>query len=217
MKSTCEEISDKLSGFVDGEIGAAALEDIAAHLERCPDCRDKENTQRAVKAVLSNPELRQAPPHDVRARIMRAVERQPEGFSFGALVQRLFEFQPLPAFASVVVVIGLSAILAFWGGKTMFTNNTAEEPLALLMNAQMEGEVVCIDCELLNISKTPYVHDDNHRLGLRCKDGHFWNILQTSKGSELSSVGHLMHRRIIVKGHIFPTQHLVEVTEYTVI
>jgi len=217
MKSTCEEISDKLSGFVDGEIGATAIQDIAAHLEHCPDCSDKEKTQRAVKSTLTNPALRTATPHDARARLIRSIEHQPERFSFGALVQRLFEFQPVPAFATVIAVVALTGILSFWGGHKMFTSTTAEEPLALLMNTQIEGEIVCIDCEVLNISKTPYVHDDKHRLGLRCNDGHFWNILQTAKGSELSSIAHLMHRRIIVKGHIFPTQHLVEVTEYTVI
>jgi anti-sigma factor (TIGR02949 family) len=217
MKSTCEEISDRLSAFVDGEIGAAAIEDIAAHLEQCPGCSDKEKTQRAVKSALNNPALRTATPHDARARIMRAIERQRERLSFGSLVQRLFEFQPVPAFASIIGVVALTGILSLWGGHKMFSTTTAEEPLALLMNTEMEGEVVCIDCELLNISKTPYVHDYKHRLGLRCNKGHFWSILQTAKGSELSSVGHLMHRRIIVKGHIFPTQHLVEVTDYTVI
>ncbi len=217
MKSTCEEISERLSGFIDGEIGAVAIQDITAHLAQCSDCSDKAKTQRAVKSTLANPALRLATPHDVRVRLIRAIEHQPERFSFGALVQRLFEFQPVPAFASIVVVAGLSAILAFWGGKTIFTNITAEEPLALLMNTQLEGEVVCIDCELLDISKTTYVHDEHHRLGLRCNDGHYWNILQTAKGSEFSSVGHLMHRRIIVKGHIFPEQHLVDIKEYSVI
>jgi anti-sigma factor (TIGR02949 family) len=218
MKPTCEEIGEKLAGFVDGEIAADAADEIAAHVSHCSNCGDREKTQRAVKAVLSNPAVRQSTPHDVRARIMRSIERLPENMTFGSLVKRLFEFQPLPAFASLIFLVALPlTIVLLWGGQKEHLQPSPEEPLALVMNGQMEGEVVCIDCELLNISKTPYVHDERHRLGLRCTDGHYWNILQTDKGSELSSVGHLMHRRILVRGHIFPTQHLVEVTDYSVI
>lgn len=217
MKSTCEKISDKLSGFIDGEIGAVAIQDITAHLEHCPDCSDKEKTQRAVKSTLTNPALRLATPHDVRARLVRAIEHQPERFSFGALVQRLFEFQPVPAFATVIAVVALTGILSFWGGHKMLTNTAAHEPLALLVNSEMEGEVVCIDCELLAVSGTPHIHDANHRAGLRCNDGQFWNILQTDKGTEFGRLENLISKRVRVKGHIFPEQHLVDITEYSVI
>jgi len=217
MKSTCEEVSDKLSGFVDGEIGAPAIQDITAHLEHCPDCSDKEKTQRAVKSTLTNPALRLSTPHDVRARLIRAIVRQPERLSFGALVQRLFEFQPVPAFAAVIAIVALSGLFSFWSGQRIITNTAAKEPLALLINSEMEGEVVCIDCELLAVSGTPHIHDANHRAGLRCTDGHFWNILQTDKGTELGRLENLMSKRVRVKGHIFPEQHLVDITEYSVI
>jgi len=217
MKSTCEEISEKLAGFVDGEIDAAAVSAIAAHMERCPDCRDREKTQRAVKGMLSNPALRQATPHQARARILRAIESQAERLSFGALVRRLFEFQPLPSFATLALLIALPAAFAFWSGSKIFSTPAAEAPLIIQMNSELEGEVVCVDCELLTLTKTAFVHDATHRLGLRCNNGHFWNILQTGKGTELSTVGHLMHRRIIIKGHLFPTEHVVEVMDYSVI
>lgn len=217
MKPTCQEISESLSGYIDGEITAETKRDIAAHLEQCPTCGDKEKNQRSVKVAMRNPALRQAAPHDVRARIMRAIERHPERVSFGALLRRLFEFQPLPSIATAVLLIALSTTIALWGGRKIYSDPASQPPLAILMNSQMEGEVVCVDCESLTLTKTPFVHGATHRLGLRCNDGHFWNILQTAKGSELSSVENLMHRRIVVRGHVFPAQHLVEITDYSVI
>jgi mycothiol system anti-sigma-R factor len=217
MKPTCTEIGEKLAGLVDGEIDADAAVEINAHLERCPGCSDKEKTQRAIKAILANPAVRQSAPAEVRTRIARSIGHLPERLTFKALVKRLFEFQPLPAFASIALLLVVSSLVAFWGARKMPGQPSQTDPLAIVMNSQMEGEVVCVDCDLLSISKTPFVHDATHRLGLRCNAGHYWSILQTGKGSELSSVAHLMHRRILVKGNIFPTQHLVEVTDYSVI
>jgi anti-sigma factor (TIGR02949 family) len=217
MKNDCQEIRDSLSGFVDDEIPSETARKIAAHLSDCPACNGVEQTQRGIKGLLRNRLPMQAAPHHLRARVMNALRTQPASWSFRSLLQRLFEFQPVPAFASVALLLALTAGISTWMGKTTARQPAKREALALVTNGQIEGVFTCVDCELLDISKTPYTHDQNHRLAVKCDDGIFWNILQTTKGSEMSSLGGLMRRRVRIKGHLFPVQHLVDVTDYSVI
>ncbi len=217
MKNDCQEIREKFSGFIDNEIEPEAHRLIASHLEHCADCQAQANAQRGVKDLLASRLPMQAAPHHLRARVMNALRTQPESWSFRSLLQRLFEFQPMPAFASVALLIALTAGLALLAGKPTINQPEKRQALALVTNSQIEGVFTCVDCELLDISKTPYTHDQRHRLGVKCDDGIFWSILQTDKGSELSSLDGLMRRRIRVKGHLFPEQHLVDVTDYSVI
>jgi len=91
-----------------------------------------------------------------------------------------------------------------------------QKNLVTPMNSQIEGEVICVDCDLLDISKTPYIHDQSHRVGVRCYDGSYWIIRQTPKGVEPSSFNKQMHRRIRIKGLFFPNKRLVDVTELVV-
>lgn len=217
MKSKCQEVRDLLSGFVDEEISPAIIHEIATHLENCRGCSDEEKAQRAVKILLRTRAPHPVAPEHLRARILHNLRTQPARLSFWSLLRRLFEFQPLPAIAAVVLLIALTAGIAFWGSRAMLEKPDDSDPLTLIMNSQMEGEIVCIDCTLLDVTKTPYAHDRTHRLGLQCDDGYFWNILQTAKGGELSEVQNLWHRRVRVKGHIFHEQHIVEVTDFAII
>lgn len=173
--------------------------------------------QRAIKGLLQSRLPQHSAPHHLRARIMHTLRTQPEGLSFRSLLQRLFEFQPMPAFASLALLIALAAGISMWAGKATSSKSANRETLGIVMNSRLEGEVVCVDCTLLDISKTPYTHDARHRLGVKCDDGIFWNILQTARGSELSAISSLMHRRVRIKGHLFPEQRLVDVTEYSII
>jgi mycothiol system anti-sigma-R factor len=220
MTSDCQEVREALSGFVDEELAPDRRGEIATHLQACPGCNTQAQVQRAVKTLLHDHSPHDAAPHHLRARIMHHLRHpaQRDSLSFGSLLRRLFEFQRAPAFASLGLLIALAATIALWGGSRLAQKTEQPDPLAVTWDGQLEGEIVCIDCTLLDVLQTPYTHDSSHRLGVRCTDGHFWSILQSAKGSELSSKANMAEpRRIRLKGRIFPAQHQVEVTDFSFI
>lgn len=217
MKRKCQEVRDVLSGFVDGEIAPAVIDEIAKHLEDCPGCSDEEKAQRAVKILLRNRAPLQAAPEHLRARILHHLRTQRQRLSFRSLIRQLIDYQPLPTFATAALLIVTTATVSLWGSMAVVEKITGSNPLTVETNSQMEAEIVCVDCTLLEALKTPSRHDRSHRLGLRCEDGYFWNIVQTAKGSELSALENLWHRRVRIRGHIFHEQHMVEVTDFSII
>jgi len=217
MNSHCEEIREQLSGYVDEETAPEIRRQIATHLEQCPACNDQEKIQRAVKGLLLQRPPHEPVPHHLQARVLYQLRTSAARPPFTALLRRLIEYRPVATFAMAGAALMLVATLTWWGGGMAARHEDHDRPLALQANSQMEGEMVCIDCELLNVSKTPYVHDARHRLGLRCKNGFYWNILQAGKGPELCALRDALHRQVLVKGHIFAAQHQIEVTDFTVI
>lgn len=217
MKSKCQEVRDLLSGFVDGEIAPDIINEIATHLEDCPGCSDEEKAQRALKILLRNRAPLQAAPEHLRARILHNLRTQHQRLSFRSLLRQLVDYQPAPTFATAALLVIVTAGLSFWSSRSVLNKIAEGDPLTVRINSQMEGEIVCVDCTLLAVTKTPYLHDRTHRLGLWCDDGYLWNILQSAKGSELSASDNFWHRRVRIKGHMFHEQHIVEVTDFSVI
>lgn len=74
---------EQVTGFVDGELSAEAMADVAAHVESCPRCRAQADEERALRAQLASlaaPEL----PAGLAARVSAARTRPR---SAGALVR----------------------------------------------------------------------------------------------------------------------------------
>lgn len=71
-RSSCREMLDQLSDYVDGELGEALCAQLEAHLAGCPDCRVMVDTLRRTIVLYRT----QAPadlPQDVEARLYRVL------------------------------------------------------------------------------------------------------------------------------------------------
>ena len=70
--TSCEEMLDQLSDYVDGELGQALCAQLEAHLAECPDCRVMVDTLRRTIILYRT----QAPadlPEDVEARLYQVL------------------------------------------------------------------------------------------------------------------------------------------------
>jgi anti-sigma factor RsiW len=66
---TCDEVRERLSGWVDGEVSPDVTFAIDAHLETCSICRARANSMRALKHAIARLPSRESPPVAVRARL----------------------------------------------------------------------------------------------------------------------------------------------------
>lgn len=211
MTSTCQQVQLQIAGFVDRELDPAQAQSVSRHLQDCPGCAAAANDQQSIKSLVREKSPAFAAPSHLRAAIRHRLEREPAVFKFWANVRQLFELQPLPAIATVVALMFLSSL------ATYFTYSRRASPAgegATFVAGRLEGEVVCIDCDLLDLLKTAYVHDATHRVGLRCPDGRLWSILRSEKSEALSSQ---MHRRVRVVGNLSEKTHYLEIREFSLI
>jgi len=86
---TCDEVKDRLSAYLDGELDAATRAMIVAHLAACPSCRDELDALRSLWSTLDTWEAPKASPgfnerfwsrasqHAARPRLRRALILSP--------------------------------------------------------------------------------------------------------------------------------------------
>ncbi|HEV2177767.1 MAG TPA: zf-HC2 domain-containing protein [Terriglobia bacterium] len=75
VKLICKEVIQQLSEYLDGELDAALVHDLARHLEGCRHCRVVVSTTRRTIEIFCN--CRPAPlPSDVSRRLRQVLARQ---------------------------------------------------------------------------------------------------------------------------------------------
>jgi mycothiol system anti-sigma-R factor len=211
MTSTCQQVQQQIAGYVDHELEPSQSQTVSRHLQDCPGCADAVNAQQKMKNLVREKSAARAAPAHLRAAIRRSLEREHAGFSFGAQVRQLFALQPMPALAAVVALMFLSGLLTYFTfshSASLLGDNTT------FVAGRLEGEIICIDCDLLDLLKTAYVHDATHRVGVRCQDGRLWSVLRSEKSDALSSQ---MHRRVRVVGNLSEKMQYVEIREFSII
>ena len=62
---TCEEMDTRLDDHVDGTLGAAEADEVAAHLAGCPACREDEAALREILRLAAGVPREMAPPRDL--------------------------------------------------------------------------------------------------------------------------------------------------------
>lgn len=200
-----------MAGYVDREIEPAQVSAISQHLQDCPGCAEEAQAQQKMKDLVRERALRVRAPAHVRAEIRRRLDRDSSGFDFFTLMQNLFPQRPISAIAVIVVLMFLSGLATYMVFQNQSTRNASNTHFVA---GSIEGVIICVDCGLLDLLKTPFVHDATHRLGVRCHDGHIWSILRSEKSKDLSDK---MDRHVRIVGNLFEGMQYVEVKEFSLI
>jgi anti-sigma factor (TIGR02949 family) len=214
MSVNCKDVQDKIAGYVDHEIAPSAASAITQHLDDCPGCAEEANAQKHVKELVQDHAKSVCAPAHLRARVQRAIERYSPGFGFWRQLQDLWRWQLIPTIATAMILMLLSGIVTHFASGVM-TNRSLSE--AAVVEGRLEGEIICVDCELLKLTNTDYDHDASHRIGLRCNDGYLWGLLPSDKSRQMIQQAAGRHRHVRVEGQLFPRMHYVQVKEFSLI
>lgn len=99
MKTTCEQVRERLSAWLDGELDAAERREVAAHLEACPGCRGELAVLSRLDAALGT--LTSPLPPQLPEKVLEHLRPR-----------RRYWWQSLAMAASLVLGIALGGILA---------------------------------------------------------------------------------------------------------
>jgi len=210
----CDKIKDQLSAYLDQEITEAQVREIAAHLEKCPPCLEAAEAERAIKTLVHERAKTCCASPQLHARIRRELENANERSGFWRLVREVFALHPAPAFAALTVIVLATSALTYLGGSAIAS---LSDPIAYQTNARLEGNLICADCHLMMVTKTPCAHDAaTHRLVLKCADGKIWNLVQSPQGRELLQTLSETTRLVQTEGYLFPSAGYMQVTNFKV-
>lgn len=111
----CRDHSRMLGSYLDGELGAAKLIELDAHVAGCGTCREEVQLLRAMRGSLKRV-VRTSAPSALRERIGNAVAAE----RARAEVMEQMTEQPvgLPTWRSLVPLATAAAIAIAWGGAT---------------------------------------------------------------------------------------------------
>lgn len=216
MNPRCQDVLERAAAFVDNETDARWNAGIAAHLAACPQCAREIEQQRQMKALVRQHTQRVAAPAPLRARIRHALAQGPARFGFWEHVHQIFWWRPLPAIATAAVLMFVPSVLTYYFSRPAPAAVTRLEFAAA--EASLEGEVICIDCFLLDELHLQHGHDTSHRYGLRTADGKILTIAAFEKGGELlQRAAHMHKHRVRVHGRLLPEQRYLQVNDFSIL
>lgn len=215
MKARCQEVQERAAAFIDNEADARWASAIAAHLKICPQCARDVDQQRQMKTLVHQHAQRLNAPAPLRAKIRHLLAASPARYGFWEEIRHIFSWRPLPALATAAMLMLLPSVLTYY-----FSRPAPAAPHAELVTAEasVEGEVICIDCFLLDELHLKHGHDTSHRFGLHTTDGRILSIMAFEKGSELLLRAADTHRlRVRVHGRMMAEQRFFQVKEFSVL
>ncbi|NUM74785.1 zf-HC2 domain-containing protein [candidate division KSB1 bacterium] len=215
MNPRCQDVLDRAAAFVDNETDARWNAVIAAHVEACPQCARELDQQRQMKALVRQHTQRMAAPALLRARIRHALAQEPARFGSWEQLRQIFLWRPLPAIAIAAVLMFVPSVLTYYFSRPAPAVTRLEFAAA---EASLEGEVICIDCFLLDELHLQHGHDASHRFGLRTADGKILTIAAFDKGGELLQRAANIHKhRVRVHGRLLPEQRYLQVNDFSIL
>ncbi|MGH7496459.1 MAG: zf-HC2 domain-containing protein [bacterium] len=210
MPPACEHMQEKLEAYVDHELGGAEGDRIAMHLEQCPACAEAAAALQQVKRVLRTQTRRIPVPVHMRARIRRSLAG---GAGFGEAIRRVLVFYPRQAAAALAgaaaAVIAATMLSARWW--TSFA-----DPIAYQSDALISGRIICVDCALMQKTRTEIPHAPSHHLVIQTREGKIWTIVLSPTGQELLQKTNIASHLVQARGYAFPRVGYVQVTDFEI-
>lgn len=116
MKMHCQKAEKFISLALDQRLEPAAMSELAAHLQGCPACRERQQEQAWLLDLLRTPHAL-APGHDFHARVLERIAaspRRPLDLDLAG-----FFFRPLLLRAAMVLLLVVSAAMGFFLGAPL--------------------------------------------------------------------------------------------------
>ena len=112
----CQKAEKFISLALDQRLEPAAMSELAAHLQGCPACRERQQEQSWLLNLVRTPRVL-APGHDFHANVMARIatsSTRPQVFD----LSRLF-FRPVMLRAAMVLLLVVSAAMGFFLGAPL--------------------------------------------------------------------------------------------------
>lgn len=212
MKKDCGYFATLITSLIDNELSNKQKDEVQQHLDDCPECLDSYKNESKVKVLLRERLPNYQAPLSLRSRIRRQLARYGARPGFWEIIQSLFIYRPIPAMLTV------AALLIFMLVPPLALNNISfnSHESGIVHAAQLEGEIICLDCEMQSLTghKIPHSHNVIEKPGLKTKDGKIYTFIQNSiMGTPLMSPEYLK-KNVRIEGTLFEDAQYIQVNDF---
>ncbi len=211
----CSDIEDLLTAYVDQELDENHVKEVQEHLAVCRHCTEKLEAEKRVKSWLKDGYRIEPTPVHLRARIRRLIYEGKKIPGFFELIKEAFTFHKVKGALALLALLFFitypyirMGLLDHRPAGFYVQKSSKLEPIELV------GEVLCVDCEILNLTIKDHQHEDDHRLGLKAPDGRIWQFLPVGEGRKLLHDEKLIRKKIKIEGYTFPDGMYVTVEHF---
>jgi len=216
MKKNCEQFAERITSLIDHELRGQEKVEVEQHLKECSDCQQAYENESQVKLLLKEKLPRYHAPVTLRSRIRRQLARYGERPTLWEMVQSIFIYRPVPASIAVVAM----ALFMMIPALTLDNVPSGSHAPSIVHAAQLEGEIVCLDCEFETLSgaKNPHSHETViERAGLKTENGDIYTFMQNADAKFSRVDPAYLSKKVQVKGTLFEQAHYIQVTDYTML
>ncbi len=198
----CKQFREVLDPHVDGELSPEASAAAQLHLSECLSCRRVEQQllclRSAVKAEVQRYDLPLALDQCIRTnRHYQYSKVLPAALTFAAILLAAF-IGLLPSIRSRAANLLETAAFHLDGPRTV----------------EIEGRVICRDCELKRMYNANVIVSSEGHGALETADGKIWNFMENRTAAPLIQDKNLMGKTVRIRGKIYRRAGCVEVESY---
>ncbi|RMD92861.1 MAG: hypothetical protein D6814_16350 [Calditrichaeota bacterium] len=216
MKS-CKDIEPLLTAYIDAELGSDDVKMVEAHLSQCVECAEKLEKERGIKRMVHEHYRMEVTPVHLRARIRRTIAEGRAAIpGFFELIAQAFTLHKLKGAFAFVALFLLVTFPYFKGiySTPDFSQTMAQTEMNKKSPVELVGEVLCVDCEILDQAHIPHHHEPGHRMGIKTANGQIWNFIPDEQGKKLLHNNSLMNQKIKIEGFAYPNGNYVDIKSF---
>lgn len=203
----CKQMREVLDLYVDGELSAEATDAARLHLRECATCRRAEQQLLLLRNDIRAAVAQYQPPQKLEQWVHSRFNR----------LERLRHIAVVGACALSALALILSIILPSTRG---FVANQLER-FAFQLDGprivQLEGRVICRDCELKRVYGADVIVASQGHGALETSDGKIWNFMLNAVSAPLIDDKSLQGKVVRIRGRIYRRAGCVEVQSYEVL
>lgn len=202
----CKQMREILDLYVDGELSAEANAAAGLHLAECDSCRRIERALLQLREGVKAAAAQYRPPEKLQQWVNTRFSARPKR-------------QLIPVLAAALIVFTLAGILQLPSTRG-FAAGLLERFAYHLdgpRTVEVEGRVICRDCELKRIYGADVIVASKGHGALETRDGKIWNFMENAVSGPLINDESLQGKRVRIRGKIYRRAGCVEVQSYEIV
>ena len=216
----CTHLRDLLNAYADGELSASEAALAEAHLAECPACARAALHLSSLRRQVKRAVTAHQPPANLDARVRQAIAPG----RLGTWVGWVGEHRGMAVAAATLVLalvgwtINANAMRVEGAVAGMLDHAVLALAPASSGTIEIEGTVVCRDCELSEVSGEKVMcNRTGHRGAIATDDGRIWNIVEQPGSTDLVHDSALLGKTVRLRARLFRRAGSLAVDSYTIV
>lgn len=209
MTMNCDEIRNKISGYVDGELPEEEVTILDEHLETCPECQLQLESERETRTIFVQAYTHAKAPVKLRSKIRKSLARDDKAFGILSLI--IGQPKAIAAVAFGVILVCAVSIQAY---RMLHTSSSVMNVMHI---QDMHAKIECIGCHYAeeSLATKSYCEEYGHTPAIMTDNHDIFSLIPNDKSKEFAEFA--LHSSIMITGWMYYQANFIEIEDYQLI